>query len=194
MPARRILAFGGARPGGDVESLGTVVRAIGRGQPRIGLLATASFDDGATVEAFLQAARRLGARPAHLSWGDAGLEGRLLAQDAVFVAPGNTAYLVHQLRRAGADAALRTAWEAGVLLAGSSAGAILLFEHGVSRAVFDEVQITDGLGLLPGTVCPPTANRRAGTRCGTPSRAAWARDGASRTAWRSSSRATRRCA
>lgn len=49
---------------------------------------------------------------------------------------------------------LRTAWEAGVVLAGLSAGAICWFEAGITDAVAGQLSVLPGLGFLAGSCCP----------------------------------------
>ena len=56
----------------------------------------------------------------------------------------------------GVDAALREAWEAGVVLCGGSAGSLCWFECGTTDS-YDKNQLhplRDGLGLLPYSHCP----------------------------------------
>jgi peptidase E len=55
----------------------------------------------------------------------------------------------------GLDVILRKAWQAGIVLAGSSAGGICWFEGGTTDSFGRELRaFTDGLGLLPGSFCP----------------------------------------
>ena len=80
---------------------------------------------------------------------------RIAGADAVLVTGGNTANALAIWRLHGIDAALRTAWEGGALLWGSSAGMICWFEAGVTdsfRADLDGMR--DGLGFLSGSACP----------------------------------------
>ncbi len=80
---------------------------------------------------------------------------RIAGADAVLVTGGNTANALAIWRLHGIDEALRTAWQSGALLWGSSAGMICWFEAGVTdsfRADLDGMR--DGLGFLPGSACP----------------------------------------
>ena len=55
----------------------------------------------------------------------------------------------------GLDRILRKAWQAGIVLAGSSAGGICWFEGGTTDSFGHELRaFTDGLGLLAGSYCP----------------------------------------
>ena len=84
-----------------------------------------------------------------------GIRELLLAQDVIWVAGGNTANMLAVWRVHGVDRFLREAWEAGVVLAGWSAGAICWFEAGVTDSFGPELAaLDDGLGLLAGSFCP----------------------------------------
>src|SRR6266568_2489327 len=53
------------------------------------------------------------------------------------------------------DRILRKAWQAGIVLAGSSAGGICWFDGGTTDSFGSELRaFTDGLGLLAGSYCP----------------------------------------
>jgi peptidase E len=88
-------------------------------------------------------------------WPPAGLRELALAQDAIYVTGGNTANALAIWRVHGFDAILREAWEAGVVLAGWSAGMICWFEAGVTDSFGPQLEgMRDGLGFLPGSACP----------------------------------------
>ncbi|MGB7819458.1 MAG: peptidase E [Ornithinibacter sp.] len=76
--------------------------------------------------------------------------GHLLTQDVVWVNGGSVANLlavwdVHALRPA-----FRTAWEAGVVLSGVSAGSICWYAGGCTDSFGPDLRpVTNGLGLLP---------------------------------------------
>jgi len=72
----------------------------------------------------------------------------------VFVSGGNTANMLAVWRVHGADAALRRAYEAGVILAGVSAGALCWFAGGVTDSFGALARLDDGLAFLDGTMCP----------------------------------------
>jgi peptidase E len=78
-----------------------------------------------------------------------------LGQDAIYVSGGNTANALAIWRVHGFDAILREAWEAGIVLAGWSAGMICWFEAGVTDSFGPRLEgMRDGLGFLPGSACP----------------------------------------
>jgi peptidase E len=82
-------------------------------------------------------------------------EDLLLSQDVIFVGGGSVANMVAVWRVHGLDRILRKAWQAGIVLAGSSAGAICWFDGGTTDSFGHELRaFTDGLGLLAGSYCP----------------------------------------
>ena len=88
-------------------------------------------------------------------WPPSDLRELALAQDAIYVSGGNTANALAIWRVHGFDAILREAWEAGVVLAGWSAGMICWFEAGVTDSFGPQLEgMRDGLGFLPGSACP----------------------------------------
>jgi peptidase E len=83
------------------------------------------------------------------------LKSLLLAQDLIFVGGGNTANMLAIWRVHGVDRILREAWEAGIVLAGISAGAICWFEACVTDSFGLGLDgMRDGLGFLHGSACP----------------------------------------
>jgi peptidase E len=85
-------------------------------------------------------------------WPPEDLRARVLEHDVVLVPGGNTANMLAIWRVHGFETRLREAWEAGVVLAGWSAGAICWFEAGVTDS-FGPAAL-DCLGFLPGSACP----------------------------------------
>jgi peptidase E len=80
----------------------------------------------------------------------ADMRAHVLAQDVIWVGGGSVANLLAVWRLHGLDEILREAWEAGVVLAGSSAGSICWHVGGTTDSFGPELQvITTGLALLP---------------------------------------------
>ena len=76
---------------------------------------------------------------------------RLLAQDAIFVGGGNTKSALAVWREWGLDRVLAQAWRHGVLLTGTSAGAMCWFEQGLTDSYWGaDLKPLQCLGLLPG--------------------------------------------
>ena len=83
------------------------------------------------------------------------IEGFLLAQDAIYVGGGNTANLLAIWRLHGIDRILKRAWEAGIVLAGPSAGGMCWFEAGLTDSLGPGLNpMRDGLKFLRGSFCP----------------------------------------
>ncbi len=127
--------------------------ATGR-PPRIGYLGTAIGDQEHFAHRVAEAARvagfdltelRLFPMPNHED-----LEAVVLEQDVIWVTGGSVANLlavwaVHEL-----GPVLRHAWEAGVVLAGVSAGSICWYQGGTTDSFGPDLRaVTNGLGLLP---------------------------------------------
>jgi peptidase E len=79
----------------------------------------------------------------------------LLSQDVIFVGGGSVANMVAVWRVHGLDVVMRNAWQAGIVLAGVSAGAICWFSGGTTDSFGPQLRpFTDGLALLDGSYCP----------------------------------------
>jgi dipeptidase E len=134
-----------------------ILSLAGADRPRACFLPTASGDADAYIVKFYSAfANR--AEASHLPLFNrmaADLEGMLLRQHIIYVGGGNTENMLAIWRTHGLDRVLRSAWEAGVVLAGLSAGSICWFEAGTTDSFGPDLAVlTDGLGLLPGSHCP----------------------------------------
>jgi peptidase E len=135
------------------------VELSGATSPRICALHTATGDDVARRAGWYAAVAGAGWRPSHLALFPMpnvdDLREHLLEQDVVDVGGGSVANLLALWRLHGVDAALREAWEAGVVLTGGSAGSLCWFEGGTTDSFGPELRpITNGLGFLPGSTCP----------------------------------------
>jgi peptidase E len=74
----------------------------------------------------------------------------LLRQDTVWVGGGSVAGLLAMWRLHGLDTIFREVWEAGVVLAGVSAGSLCWHVGGTTDSFGPELRpVTDGLALLP---------------------------------------------
>jgi peptidase E len=126
-------------------------------RPRVLIVPTAAADD---ADLTLQLHTQLGERAdvsylPFFPWPPSDLRALALAQDVIYVTGGNTANALAVWRTHGFDAALREAWEAGVVLTGWSAGMICWFEASVTDSFGPQLEgMPDGLGFLPGSACP----------------------------------------
>ena len=158
--ARRILAMGGVQltPGTpDWPLLQYMLDLTGRERPRVCLLATASGDQPAMHASYFATLAR-STEATYLDLFDRrvdDVEGFLLGQDVVFVGGGNTANMLAIWRVHRVDRALKAAWEAGVVLAGWSAGANCWFESSLTDSYGPNLDgLKDGMRFLGGSFCP----------------------------------------
>ena len=161
-PQRTIVAMGGNDFGPPDNSLvdeyviGLARAERGRERPRVCFVPTASGDSSDYLAAFYAAfARR--SEAIHLGLFDrsvADLERFVLDQDVVIVGGGNTANMLAIWRVHGLDRVLARAWEAGVVLGGSSAGANCWFQASSTDSFGGLAGLPDGLGFLPGSFSP----------------------------------------
>ncbi len=117
-------------------------------------LGTANGDQRWFNAEFDEAARTAGVDVAHLNlfpMPSVDLpEDLLLGADLVWVGGGSVANLLALWRLHAIDGPLRRAWEAGVVLAGVSAGSICWHRGGTTDSFGPELRpVTDGLGFLP---------------------------------------------
>ena len=159
-----MVAFGGLPGSGPARRplqpyLGYLAALTGRPSPRTAILATATGDEPAGVERMRARFTEAGHRAAPLALfpmpSVADPEDFLLSQDVIFVGGGSVANLAAVWRVHGLDTVMRRAWQAGVVLAGVSAGAICWFEGGTTDSFGPDLRpFTGGLGLLQGSYCP----------------------------------------
>ena len=142
----------------DDHVLALAREGSGRQVPRICLIPTATGDDREVIADFerLFAAPRAEPRVLRLfGRTDDDLTAILREQDAVYVPGGSTENLLALWRLHGLDEALREAWEAGVVLAGVSAGAICWFDAATTDSFGPTLRpLRGGLSILEGTFIP----------------------------------------
>jgi dipeptidase E len=144
--------MGGRTPGSKLDRL-----VVELGGPRVLFVPTAAGDSDERLVSFYEVFGR-DAEATHamfFPWPRPDLREHALSRDAIYVAGGNTANMLAIWRLHGFDRILREAWEAGVLLAGWSAGMICWFDGCITDSFGpDLVAMEDGLGFLPGSACP----------------------------------------
>ncbi|MFF1274764.1 Type 1 glutamine amidotransferase-like domain-containing protein [Streptomyces marokkonensis] len=159
-PPRRLALLGGGFSTDDDGLLDDWLLGHVRGpRPKVCFVPTASGDASAYTEKFLDAFGTRECEPSVLSLfrrelGDEALRAFLLSQDVVYVGGGNTANLLAVWRVHGVDRLMREAYERGTLLCGISAGANCWAEGSHTDSFGPLTYLADGLGLLPGSVCP----------------------------------------
>jgi dipeptidase E len=158
MPGPQIVGFGGHEVG-EPESRALedwLLGLTGKERPRVLFVPTASAESRDYVVRFVDVfAGR--AEVSHLDffpWPPADLREAVLGHDLVYVGGGNTANMLAIWREHGMDELVREAWQAGVVLAGVSAGMICWFEGGVTDSFGPQLEGMECLGLIPGSACP----------------------------------------
>ena len=124
------------------------------GRPRLTHLGTAGGDQRFVNDWMNDAARVAGFELTNLNLFSMpsidDMEVHLLEQDVVWVNGGSVANLLAVWRVHGLDGIFRRVWEAGVVLAGVSAGSICWFAGGTTDSFGPELRaVTNGLALLP---------------------------------------------
>jgi peptidase E len=131
----------------------------GQARPKLCVVNTATGDDpAATLRVYDRLAGILG-EIRHLALfpmpNVEDPEDLLMSQDVIFVGGGSVANMLAVWRVHRLDEILRKAWQAGIVLAGSSAGGICWFEGGTTDSFGVKLRaFTDGLGMLGGSFCP----------------------------------------
>src|SRR5579863_9525439 len=157
---RTIIAIGGggfSTSNFDPRLCRYVLGQTGRSSPRVCYVATAVGDAQDAIDTFYRQAKKLGARPSHLSLYKLPLEQLrrfVLRHHAVYVAGGNTRNLLILWKAWGLDGVLREAYERGIVLAGHSAGALCWFAGGVTDSFPGRYAPLRCLGWLRGSFCP----------------------------------------
>ncbi len=124
--------------------------------PKICLLAGAVGDNPAAIEQFYREVDVHDCRPTHLNIYKPVTRDFVdffASMDIVYVNGGSTRNLITVWRDWGIDAALRTAWEQGVVMSGTSAGMNCWFDACITDSYPPEMLPMDCIGLLAGSAC-----------------------------------------
>ncbi|TDD67102.1 peptidase E [Jiangella aurantiaca] len=144
-------ARGTLRPAGLAQ---LALRLTGADRPKLCFLPTASGDSVNYVQLTYAAFAGWSVDVSHLSLfpmpNVEDIRAHVLAQDVLWVGGGSVAGLLAMWRLHGVDDVMREAWEAGVVLAGVSAGSICWHAGGPTDSFGPMLRaVTDGLALLP---------------------------------------------
>jgi peptidase E len=158
---RQILAYSGvlrtdSDPGGTFALAEHAVGLAGRdGQTRVCYVPTAVGDSPLAVEAFKTVASRrpdidLSVLTLFNQPSVPDVREHLLGQDVIVVEGGSVVNLMAVWRAHGLRQIMRECWDAGVVLAGGSAGSLCWHLGGPTDSFRDALDpFTDGIGLLP---------------------------------------------
>lgn len=156
-PARRILIAGG---GFNRTWIRHMAELTGKKRPRILYLPTAAGDNPYAIMDFYAACSALDVEPLvqrvfieslsqKLGWDEV-----LLSADGIVCSGGNTLNQQAIWKAQGIDTVLRTAWDRGIILGGSSAGSLCWFEEGTTDSRPKALSIVKCLGFLKGSHSP----------------------------------------
>lgn len=162
MIAPRILATCGGwadSSWGDVE-FGPLMRfALDltgvQGRPRVVFVNTAGGDQRTDEGRELAAAMAAGVDAVHLRlFGRTAIDLAEIVEsaDLVWAGGGSVVNLLAVWRAHGLDEVMRQAWQAGTLLAGTSAGALCWHEGGPTSGFGEVRTVEDGLSFIPGSL------------------------------------------
>jgi len=157
---KTIIAFGGIPLSNKTDFVleKYILAQSGQEKPSILFIPTASGDSATYIAAFYSVFHQLPCTPRHLSLFDApkGLDIKtyILSHDIIFVGGGNTVNLMLLWKAWGVDAILRTAWEHGKIMVGSSAGSLCWFAQGITDSLPEGLTAMSCMGFLPISNCP----------------------------------------
>ncbi|NIU60173.1 MAG: type 1 glutamine amidotransferase-like domain-containing protein [Phycisphaerae bacterium] len=156
---RQIIALGGGGFSMEPENPALdlyILEQARTPRPAVCFLSTASGDADRYIVNFYTAFSQFDCHPSHLGLFQRtpDLRSFLLAQDVIYVGGGNTKSMLAVWREWGLPEVLQEAWEAGIVLAGLSAGAICWFEQGITDSVAGKLTVLNCLGFLSGSCCP----------------------------------------
>jgi len=124
--------------------------------PRVGFIGTASADDPEKLDRFKAGFRPISAQqihlPATMTAGD--LQHALETIDLVYVGGGHTEKMINRWRDQNWDQVLFKACQSGVVLAGTSAGAVCWFDQFLFHSGEGPMRPLKGLGLIDLGACP----------------------------------------
>jgi peptidase E len=132
--------------------------------PKLCLIATAGGDQQETLRQFEAAFADQPLELSHLALFDKpnvdDVAAFLHDQDVIWVDRGSLVNMLAVWRAHRLDQTLRNCWEAGVVLAGESAGSLCWFTGGTTDSFGQVEAVSDGLGLLPYSNAVHYADRR----------------------------------
>jgi dipeptidase E len=137
-----------------------LIGLTGKEKPKVCFLPTASGDNQPYINYWLESAKKLSIDPyvqkvfIESSTQKISFEESLLGMDAILVPGGNTLDMMALWKAHGIDKVLKQAWEKGIVLTGSSAGAICWFHEGLSDSRPIALSSVKCLGFLKGSISP----------------------------------------
>jgi peptidase E len=122
-------------------------------QPKLCFVSTATGDNPASIVGFYGAFAGTRVRASHLALFEKpnvdDVAAHLLGQDVIWVDRGSLVNLIAVWEAHGLDGVLRQCWQAGVVLAGESAGSLCWHAGGTTDSFGPQPCVARGLGFLP---------------------------------------------
>jgi len=157
---RQIIAMGGGGFSMEPDNLALdqyILDQANQPRPKVCFVPTASGDADSYILNFYKAFSQLKCQPSYLSLfklPTADLESFILEKDVIYVGGGNTRSLMILWREWDLNRIFRKAYEAGVVLAGISAGANCWFEQCTTDSIPGNLTVLSCLGFLAGSFSP----------------------------------------
>lgn len=156
---KQIIAMGGGGFSMEPENLALdryILAQVEKPRPKMCFIPTASAESENYILRFYKASAELDCIPSSLSlfWPPKDLREFVFEKDILYVGGGNTRNLVALWREWGLDRIIFDAYEAGILLAGISAGANCWFEECSTDSSGHGLGMLPALGFLPGSFSP----------------------------------------
>lgn len=162
---RAIVAIGG----GNLQLQETlnidqkIIKLSGKLHPRVLFFPTASEDDQGYAKRFKKYYRSLGCevdaiRLLHTKKNYEDFEREWFTYDIWYLGGGNSAFLMDVLRNQHIDRLIKKAYELGIVIAGYSAGANVLFSYGYAD-LDGTYNFVKGLNLVDGVFTPHSQKR-----------------------------------
>ncbi len=134
-----------------------IVKQAHKRKPKVCFVPTASGDAENYVLRFYEAFSQLECQFSYLSLfrlPTADLESFVLDKEVIYVGGGNTRSMLALWRDWELDRILRKAYDAGIVLAGISAGANCWFEQSTTDSIPGELRVLACMGFLEGSFSP----------------------------------------
>ena len=159
---KKIIAIGG---GGfthqsDLSLDQFVIDKLKRTNNKIGFLATASKDDEKKISLFYKRFENTEFELSHfnLTSNINGFSEWLMSKDLVYIAGGNTAFMLEIWKKNKLEHIFKDAYEKGTILSGISAGAVCWFDWILSDSVGPGFKPLRGINLISGSCTPHSSN------------------------------------
>ena len=159
---KKIIAIGG---GGFTHQLDQsldqfVIDKLKKTNNKIGFLATASKDDEKKISLFYKRFENTEFELSHfnLTSNINGFSEWLMSKDLVYIAGGNTVFMLEIWKKNKLEHIFKDAYEKGTILSGISAGAVCWFDWILSDSVGPGFKPLRGINLISGSCTPHSSN------------------------------------